>query len=193
MPTAVHATVHATPLWAVLPFAIYLLLIAVLPLFLGHFWESNRNKLLLAVAAALPVLFFLTSRPGGVALLGQTVLEYLAFMALLGALFVISGGIYLRGTLIGSPLVNTLFLGTGAILANLIGTTGASALLIRPLLRANQGRQRLTHVVVFFIFIVSNGGGMLTPLGDPPLFLGFLRSVPFTWTLRLAAPWALVN
>jgi Na+/H+ antiporter NhaD/arsenite permease-like protein len=185
--------VQATPLWAVLPFVIYLLLIAVLPLFLGHFWESNRNKLLLAVTAALPVLFFLTSRPGGVALLGQTVLEYLSFMALLGSLFVISGGIHLRGTLTGSPLVNTLFLGAGAILANLIGTTGASALLIRPLLRANQGRQRLTHLVVFFIFIVSNGGGMLTPLGDPPLFLGFLRSVPFTWTLRLAAPWALVN
>jgi Na+/H+ antiporter NhaD/arsenite permease-like protein len=185
--------VQATPLWAVLPFVIYLLLIAVLPLFLGHFWESNRNKLLLAVTAALPVIFFLTSRPGGVALLGQTVLEYLSFMALLGSLFVISGGIHLRGTLTGSPLVNTLFLGAGAILANLIGTTGASALLIRPLLRANQGRQRLTHLVVFFIFIVSNGGGMLTPLGDPPLFLGFLRSVPFTWTLRLAAPWALVN
>jgi Na+/H+ antiporter NhaD/arsenite permease-like protein len=185
--------VQATPLWAVLPFVIYLLLIAVLPLFLGHFWESNRNKLLLAVTAALPVIFFLTSRPGGVALLGQTVLEYLSFMALLGSLFVISGGIHLRGTLTGSPLVNTLFLGAGAILANLIGTTGASALLIRPLLRANQGRQRLTHLVVFFIFIVSNGGGMLTPLGDPPLFLGFLRSVPFTWTMRLAAPWALVN
>ena len=114
-------------------------------------------------------------------------------MALLGALFAISGGICLRGALIGTPLVNTAFLAIGAVLASIIGTTGASALLIRPLLRANAHRARATHLVVFFIFIVANAGGLLTPLGDPPLFLGFLRGVPFTWTLRLAPAWALVN
>jgi Na+/H+ antiporter NhaD/arsenite permease-like protein len=114
-------------------------------------------------------------------------------MALLVALFAISGGIRLRGALIGTPLVNTALLAAGAVLASLIGTTGASALLIRPLLRANAHRARPTHLVVFFIFIVANAGGLLTPLGDPPLFLGFLRGVPFAWTLRLAPAWALVN
>ncbi|HEX3697022.1 MAG TPA: sodium:proton antiporter [Polyangia bacterium] len=183
----------ATPLWAVLPFACYLLLIAGLPLFFGHFWESNRNKLLTGLVLGAPVIFYLLWRPDGAALLAQTLIEYVSFIALLGALFVISGGIYLRGSLTGTPLVNTVFMAVGSLLASLIGTTGASALLIRPLLRANQGRSKVTHMVVFFIFIVSNGAGMLTPLGDPPLFLGFLRGVPFLWTLRLAPPWAMAN
>jgi Na+/H+ antiporter NhaD/arsenite permease-like protein len=113
-------------------------------------------------------------------------------MALLVALFVISGGIYVRGSLVGSPGVNTAIMAIGALLASLVGTTGASALLIRPLLRANAGRERATHVVVFFIFLVANAGGLLTPLGDPPLFLGFLRGVPFTWTFRLLPQWGLV-
>ena len=183
-----------TPGWAVLPFVLYLLLIAVLPLFLGRFWESNRNKLALALVAATPVVIYLLgSRPGGAVLLLETAREYAAFMALLGALFVISGGIYVRGTFAGSPIVNTSFLAIGTVLASLIGTTGASALLIRPLLRANERRRHTRHIVIFFIFIVANGAGMLTPLGDPPLFLGFLRGVPFLWTLRLAAPWAVVN
>src|SRR4029079_4070629 len=123
----------------------------------------------------------------------RTGCDYVAFMTLLGALFTISGGICLRGALVGSPIVNTRFLGAGAVLASVVGTTGASALLIRPLLRANAHRARPTHIVVFFIFIVANAGGLLTPLGDPPLFLGFLRGVPFAWTLRLAPAWALVN
>ena len=183
-----------TPLWAVAPFALYLFLIAVLPLFLGHFWEKNRNKLALGVLLSAPVVFYLLRfQPHGAEQLLETGRDYVAFMALLGALFVISGGIYLRGTLAGTPAVNTAVLAAGALLANIVGTTGASALLIRPLLRANEGRARTRHIVVFFIFIVANGGGMLTPLGDPPLFLGFLRGVPFTWTLRLAAPWAVVN
>src|SRR5439155_12753969 len=116
-----------------------------------------------------------------------------AFLTLLASLFVISGGIYLRGSLAGTPLVNTCFLSLGAVLASFIGTTGASMLLIRPLLRANEPRVRKTHIVIFFIFIVSNGGGMLTPLGDPPLFLGFLNGVPFEWTLQLWMQWALLN
>jgi Na+/H+ antiporter NhaD/arsenite permease-like protein len=187
------STLH-TPSWAVLPFVLYLLLIAALPLFLGRFWESNRNKLVLALGAGAPVVVYLLWRhPDGGAMLLETGREYVAFMALLGALFVISGGIYLRGTLAGTPAVNTAFLAVGAVLASLVGTTGASALLIRPLLRANEWRRHTRHIVIFFIFIVANGGGMLTPLGDPPLFLGFLRGVPFGWTLRLLAPWAVVN
>jgi len=185
----------ATPTWAVGPFVLYLLLIAVLPLFLGRFWEHNRNKLIVAAALSLPVLAYLFGTKGaeGAEEVLHTAFDYASFMALLGALFTISGGICLRGTLIGSPAVNLAFLFIGALLGSLIGTTGASVLLIRPLLRANARRGYSTHVVVFFIFIVSNAAGLLTPLGDPPLFLGFLRGVPFTWTFRLFKQWAFVN
>jgi len=190
----VHSVVSAPPLWTVFPFAFYLLTIAVVPLFFAHFWEHNRNKLLVAVIASAPVVgYLLLVDPRGSELLHHSLREYLAFLSLLGSLFVISGGVYLRGELAGTPIVNTAFLAVGALLASLVGTTGASMLLIRPLLRANHARQRKVHIVVFFIFIVSNGAGMLTPLGDPPLFLGFLRGVDFLWTLRLFAPWALVN
>src|SRR6185436_1225911 len=104
-------------------------------------------------------------------------------------LFVITGGITIEGSLSGTPVVNTGVLGLGAVLANVVGTTGASVLLIRPLLRANKSRRRTTHIVVFFIFIVANCGGLLTPIGDPPLLLGFLKGVPFAWTLRLWPQW----
>jgi Na+/H+ antiporter NhaD/arsenite permease-like protein len=114
-------------------------------------------------------------------------------MTVLGALYIISGGIFVSGSLSGTPLSNTAILGIGAILANLIGTTGASMVLIRPLLRANQSRVRRVHLIVFFIFIVSNSGGLLTPLGDPPLFLGYLRGVPFFWTLGLWKEWLVMN
>src|SRR5215831_189441 len=183
-----------TPTWVVLPFAIYLVLIAVLPLFFGHFWESNRNKLITGLVVGAPVVVYLLGgRADGAGMLIQTAWDYVSFMALLGALFTISGGICLRGSLAGTPLVNTAFLAAGSVLGSLVGTTGASVLLVRPLLRANEHRARATHLFVFFIFIVSNGAGLLTPLGDPPLFLGFLRGVPFAWTLRLAPAWALVN
>jgi Na+/H+ antiporter NhaD/arsenite permease-like protein len=184
-----------TPTWAIVPFLAYLLLIAALPLFLGSFWEHNRNKLLVAAIVSAPVLvylFGLGASEGGRLLL-HTACDYAAFIALLGALFTISGGICLTGSLVGSPLVNTAILAVGALLASVIGTTGASVLLIRPLVRANEKRGYGTHIVVFFIFIVSNGAGLLTPLGDPPLFLGFLRGVPFGWTLRLLPVWTLVN
>jgi Na+/H+ antiporter NhaD/arsenite permease-like protein len=182
------------PLWTALPFCLYLISIALIPLAFGRFWEKNRNKLYFALAASLPVVLFLAIRgPTGTAWLLDSAKEYVAFMSLIATLFVISGGIHLEGSLAGTPLVNTAFLAAGAILASLIGTTGASMLLIRPLLKANETRTRKVHLVIFFIFIVSNAGGLLTPLGDPPLFLGFLRGVPFLWTLRLAAPWALVN
>jgi Na+/H+ antiporter NhaD/arsenite permease-like protein len=176
------------------PFGAYLLAIAVIPLLFPHFWEKNRNKFVIALLFSIPVTVFLLTGSGhGGEWLLHSVKEYIAFIMLLAALFVISGGIFLKGSLAGTPLVNTLLLGTGAVLASFIGTTGASMLLIRPLLRANESRQRKTHIVIFFIFVVANGGGMLTPLGDPPLFLGFLRGVPFLWTLRLFFPWVLVN
>jgi Na+/H+ antiporter NhaD/arsenite permease-like protein len=192
MPHLALASGEATPIWTVFPFAVYLLVIAVVPLFLGHFWEKNRNKFILAVVASIPVIVYLFGSGNGHALI-DSLKEYAAFIVLLAALFTISGGIYLRGSLAGTPLVNTAFLALGAVLASFIGTTGASMLLIRPMLRANEKRMKKVHMVIFFIFIVSNGGGMLTPLGDPPLFLGFLRGVPFLWTLKLVAPWALVN
>ena len=116
-------------------------------------------------------------------------LDYVSFIVLLGGLFVISGGILLEGDLEATTRTNAALLGIGALLATFVGTTGASMLLIRPLLQTNRERKRVAHIVVFFIFLVSNIGGCLTPLGDPPLFLGYLRGVPFTWTLRLFVPW----
>jgi len=179
------------PLWSVGPFAVMLLAIAVMPLVAERFWEHNRNKAVLSLVLGVPVAAWIaTYDPHTV---GHTLVEYLEFMLLLGSLFVIAGGVVVRGTLAGTPGLNTGLLAMGAVLASLVGTTGASMLLIRPLLRANSVRRRVAHVVVFFIFVVSNGGGLLTPLGDPPLFLGFLRKVPFLWTLRLLPEWLLVN
>jgi Na+/H+ antiporter NhaD/arsenite permease-like protein len=190
MSDAAHAAVP--PLWAVLPFAVYLAALAIVPLVRPHLWESNRNKLAMAAAFGIPVAAGLLLSGHGLRLL-HSLKEYAAFITLLGSLFVICGGVHLRGALAGTPLQNTALLGCGAVLASLVGTTGASMLLLPPFLRANEGRARKTHLVVFFIFIVSNAGGLLTPLGDPPLYLGFLRGVPFFWTLRLAGPWALAN
>src|SRR5262245_16493792 len=161
--------------------------IAVIPLTLSHWWDSNRNKLLLSLGMSLPVLAIVV--PSATHLLLESLIDYFSFIVLLGSLFVVSGGIYIRGEFPGTPLSNTAFLGVGALLSNLIGTTGASMLLIRPYLRANRKRQNRAHLAVFFIFIVSNIGGLLTPLGDPPLFLGFLRGVPFQWTLSLLPIW----
>jgi len=183
------------PLVSVVPFLLLLLVIAVVPLFAGHWWEHNRNKAIVVACFALPMVAYLglALGPAGRFVLEEKLLEYLAFIVLLAALFTISGGIYIQGSLSGTPLVNSGMLGIGAVLANLIGTTGASVVLIRPLLRANQSRRDKVHVVIFFIFVVSNCGGLLTPLGDPPLFLGFLMGVPFEWTLRLWPQWLLVN
>jgi len=178
------------PVWSLIPFVLMLVSIAVLPLAVPRWWDSNRNKTIVSVVLSLPVLaVVLASEPR---LMLHSLLDYLSFLTLLGSLFVISGGIYVKGEFAGTPLVNAMFLGLGALLANLIGTTGASMLMIRPFLRANQLRRHRAHLIVFFIFIVSNTAGLLTPLGDPPLFLGFLRGVPFTWTFRLLPQWALV-
>ena len=176
------------PYWSVLPFVLMLLAIALVPLQWPHFWESNRNKGLVSAALGLPVALLVGANDPH--LLVHTCHEYVAFIVLLGALFVISGGIVLRGDLLATPAVNTGFLAVGAVLANLIGTTGASMLLIRPLLQTNlPERRHVIHIPIFFIFVVSNTAGLLTPLGDPPLFLGFLRGVPFFWTLRLLPQW----
>ena len=183
--------IHST---AVAPFALLLLCIALFPLLNPHWWEHNKNKGFIAAGLGIPVvLYLLTFGHHGLEALEHTGKEYLSFLTLLGSLFVISGGVFVRGSLKGSPMVNTMFLALGAIIASFIGTTGASMLLIRPLLRANAKRNRVAHVVVFFIFVVSNCGGLLTPLGDPPLFLGFLKGVPFEWTIRLWPQWATVN
>ena len=186
------------PLYTVLPFVALLACVALLPLVAPHFWERNRNKALISGGLAVTFAVMLAAAWGGPAAhreLIHALLDYVSFVTLLGALYVISGGIHLRGSLDGTPLGNTVLLACGAVLANLIGTTGASMVLIRPFMRANRDRLRAgghAHLVVFFIFIVSNTGGLLTPLGDPPLFLGFLKGVPFEWTLRLWKEWLTV-
>ncbi|MBS0341550.1 MAG: sodium:proton antiporter [Proteobacteria bacterium] len=172
-----------SPLWGV-PFAGLLLSIALMPLVAPVFWHHHYGK----VAAAWALVFVLPFAANfGLAALTHELVhvllgEYVPFIILLTALFVVAGGIYIRGNLHGSPALNTGLLALGAVLASLMGTTGASMLLIRPLVRANDNRVHKAHVVVFFIFIVSNVGGSLTPLGDPPLFLGFLKGVDFFWT-----------
>jgi len=180
----------APPVYTVLPFVAMLLAIAVCPLMAPRRWASNRNKLILSAVLGLPVLVVYGLRHP--AALVHTAADYVSFVVLLAGLFVIAGGILIRGDLVATPSTNTAFLALGGLLASFIGTTGASMLLIRPLLQTNQERRRVRHTVVFFIFIVSNIGGMLTPLGDPPLFLGYLEGVPFTWTLRLLPHWGLM-
>jgi Na+/H+ antiporter NhaD/arsenite permease-like protein len=189
---AAEAPVRVHPASA-LPFVLLLAAIAVLPVVAGRWWHHNRNKGVVAAAVAGPVALYLFTVPGGPAALLHEVEGYVSFIVLLTALYAISGGVVLRGDLPPTPAVNAGLLGFGAVLANLIGTTGASMLLVRPVLRINARRRRKAHVPVFFIFLVSNTGGLLTPLGDPPLFLGFLQGVPFGWTLGLWPQWLLVN
>lgn len=175
------------PLAWIAPFAVLLLGIAIFPLVVPHQWESNRNKLIVSAVLGIPVIgLYLMQHPAS---LVHAATDYVSFMVLLGSLFVISGGVLMDGDIEASPRNNVLFLGLGALLASFVGTTGASMLLIRPLLHTNLERRNKVHTVVFFIFLVSNVGGCLTPLGDPPLFLGYLQGVPFTWTLRLAPAW----
>src|SRR6266508_1210502 len=174
-----------------LPFVALLLAIALAPLVTPRWWHHNRNKAIVACVVSVPILIYL-----GIAapqVLIEKLHEFVGFIIVIGALFVITGGIQIQGSLSGTPLVNTGMLGLGAVLANLLGTTGASVLLIRPLLRANRARKRVAHIVIFLIFIVANCGGLLTPIGDPPLLLGFLKGVPLDSTLRLWPQWLLIN
>jgi Na+/H+ antiporter NhaD/arsenite permease-like protein len=171
----------------ILPFACLLLGIAVIPLAAPSFWDSNLRKLAVSLVLGVPVLaLYAVNAPHAMV---HTASDYASFMILLGSLYVISGGVLMDGDLEATPLMNTAFLAVGAVLASIVGTTGASMLMIRPLLHTNKERAYTVHTFVFFIFIVSNVGGSLTPLGDPPLFLGYLQGVPFTWTLRLLPIW----
>ena len=171
-------------LWGV-PFAGILLSIALMPLLAPIFWHHHFGKVAAAWALAFLLPFAMVFGPAaaGAGVVHALLAEYIPFIILLTALFTVAGGIFIRGNLHGSPALNTAILAIGAVLASFMGTTGASMLLIRPLIRANDNRKHVVHVVVFFIFIVSNAGGSLTPLGDPPLFLGFLKGVEFSWTL----------
>jgi Na+/H+ antiporter NhaD/arsenite permease-like protein len=177
------ATAHAAlpPFGMVAPFVMLLLCIALMPLFAAHFWEHHYPKVAIGLGLVTAAYYLFVQKDWHP--LHHAGHEYVSFMALVGSLFVISGGINIRVKGEATPLVNTVFLLIGAVLANVIGTTGASMLMIRPWIKMNKYRITGFHVV-FFIFVISNVGGALTPIGDPPLFLGFLRGVPFWWVLE---------
>jgi len=174
------------PLWSCIPFAFMLLSIALMPLLLPNFWHHHFGKVSAFWAAALGIPFLLIFKGDALyEILHIILVDYVPFIILLWSLYTVSGGILLRGSLRGTPMLNTVILIIGAVLASWMGTTGAAMLLIRPFLRANNYRKNRTFMVVFFIFLVANVGGSLTPLGDPPLFLGYLHGVSFFWTFNI--------
>ena len=177
---------NGLPLFWAIPFAGMLMSIALMPLVMEHFWHQNYGKVALFWATIFAIPFY--QRFGSDAIYEYAhimLLDYVPFIILLGTLFTAAGGICLKGTLRGAPVLNAMILLLGAALASFMGTTGAAMLLIRPLIKANKWRKNKVHLVVFFIFMVANIGGSLTPLGDPPLFLGFLKGVDFFWTMKL--------
>lgn len=184
---------HQIPLIALVPFLLMLGAIAVLPLVAHHWWENNKNKLIIALVLGIPVIVWLLFSGMTKELMHSMVFDYIPFIILLGSLFTISGGIYLSGDIEAKPSINTLFLGIGAVLASFMGTTGAAMLLIRPIIQTNKERQYKVHTILFFIAIVANCGGLLTPLGDPPLLMMYLRGAPFTWFFNLFIEWLFVN
>lgn len=178
--------------WTMIPFIVMLLMIAVAPLVVGEWWEKNLNKLIVSLILGIPVAIYMIvagGEDGTHAIEHQMIYDYLPFIILLLSLFVVTGGINLSGDIKAKPLVNTAFLAIGFILASLMGTTGAAMLLIRPVLATNQQRKHKLHTVLFFIALVANCGGLMTPLGDPPLFMLFLRNAPFTWFMGMWAQW----
>jgi len=191
MLTPAPATVAGIPPFLIAPFALLLLLIAIMPLSpasLKRLWDKYYPIVSVTLGLAVVAYYFLKI-PGGAAGIGRTIQQYISFICLIGSLFVVAGGIMMKIKGEGTPFFNTLFLALGAVVANLIGTTGASMLMIRPWIRMNEYRFNPFHVV-FFIFVVSNCGGALTPMGDPPLFLGYLSGVPFFWLVKHAVlPW----
>ncbi len=178
------------PIWSIIPFVGILLSIAIFPLVLdSHFLVHHGGKMSLVWASAFAIPYLVAFRGEAFYdILHIYLIDYIPFIILLWGLFTVAGGILVRGTLRGTPIVNTLLLLIGTAIASWVGTTGASMLLIRPLIRANEYRKSKVHLIVFFIFLVSNIGGSLTPLGDPPLFLGFLHGVPFFWTTTALFP-----
>lgn len=195
MEVTVETIGSVLPIWSIIPFAGMLLSIALFPLFKAEWWEKNQLKVAIFWSLVFLVPFTIAYGPEimGVKLTETILLDYVPFMALLLGLFTVAGGIHLKGVLVGTTKNNVILLAIGTVLASWIGTTGAAMVMIRPVLRANHWRQHKTHIVVFFIFLVANIGGCLTPLGDPPLFLGFLRGVPFFWTLQHIWPLLLLN
>jgi len=188
-----HTTEHVElgsilPIWSIVPFVGMLLSIALFPLLKPEWWEKNILNVSIFWALVFLIPFSIGYGPevAGFNFYEILLLDYLPFIVLLLGLFTVAGGIVIKGSLSGSPKVNLIILTIGMLLASWVGTTGASMLMIRPVLRANAWRKKKAHVVVFFIFLVSNIGGCLTPIGDPPLYLGFLRNIPFFWTMQLA-------
>ena len=179
--------------WSMIPFGLMLLIIAVAPLLTEHWWESNKHKLTITLFIALPTAVCLIM--GGMLheVEHQFFGDYIPFIVLLLSLYVVTGGIHLSGDIAAKPWVNTLFLAVGWLLASIMGTTGAAMLLIRPLLTTNQQRKYKVHTVLFFIALVANCGGLLTPLGDPPLFMLFLRGASFTWFMSMLPQWLFVG
>ncbi len=183
--TSVHLG-SELPLWSAIPFVGILLSIAVFPLIAPRFWHHHFPKVTAAWALIFAVPFLVVYSTQAIhEILHIYLLDYIPFIILLWGLFTISGGIYIKGSLKGTPILNTFLILIGTALASWVGTTGAAMIMIRPLLRANADRKHKVHLIVFFIFLVANIGGTLTPLGDPPLFLGFLHGVSFFWTLSL--------
>ncbi len=180
-------------LWSILPFIFMLGSIAVFPLFWKHFWEKNKNKLIVATIFSIPTIIYLLVVNLEEKLIETMVFDYLPFIILLGSLFTITGGIFLTGDIKAKPGTNTLFILIGAVLASFMGTTGAAMLLIRPVIQTNKERIYKVHTILFFIGIVANCGGLLTPLGDPPLFMMYLRGAPFTWFFNLFIEWLITN
>ena len=178
---------------ALLPFVLMLLSIAIFPLFWNHFWDKNKNKLIVSIILSVPIILYLLINNFSHTLIHTLVFDYIPFIILLGALFTITGGILLTGDIEAKPKINTLFLAIGAVLASIMGTTGAAMLLIRPIIQTNKERKYKVHTILFFIGIVANCGGLLTPLGDPPLFMMYLRGAPFEWFFKLAPEWLVTN
>ena len=186
------------PFWILLPFVAMLLCIAIAPLVAEEKWEKNLNKFAVSMVLGSVVAIWMVTNNNAEnefthKLVHQMVFDYVPFILLLTALFVVTGGIHVKGDIQATPKVNTLILAIGFVLASLMGTTGAAMLLIRPLLATNSQRKYTTHTVLFFIALVANTGGLLTPLGDPPLFLLYLRGAEFTWFLSLLPIWAFVG
>lgn len=188
-----HASQAEIPLLSLLPFVLMLGAIAVLPLTFNHFWEKNKNKLLISIALGVPVLIYLLVNGHTHEIIHTMFFDYVPFIILLGALFTITGGILLTGDIEAQPTINTIFLGIGGVLASFMGTTGAAMLLIRPVIQTNKERTFKVHTILFFIAIVANCGGLLTPLGDPPLFMMYLRGAPFEWFFTLDVEWLFTN
>lgn len=182
------------PVWTVIPFAGILLSIALCPLLVPHFWHNHFGKVstFWALLFAIPFVYAY-HQTALYEILHIYLIDYIPFIILLWGLFTVAGGIVVGGSIKGTPLVNTIMLLIGTILASWVGTTGAAMVMIRPVLRANKNRVKKVHVICFFIFLVANIGGSLTPLGDPPLFLGFLHNVPFFWVTTAILPHMLLT